>query len=453
MKKRLRKWMQMGLAGILVAGMLTGCGNGQGEENDTKTQEQTTESSSAEESAQGQEETGENNAVLEVEVIYTGEALDLFRSIMDDFTTQTGIGIELVTPGSDYETVMKTRMASGEMPDVFVTHGWSIARYKEYLTSLNDESWYGKIDESILSIISDDNGDIYVLPVTQEVNGIVYNKTVLDQAGVNATEIRTMDDFMEACEKVKATGASPIHIGGKDTWTAAVLYNAIAPAYYTAEGCMYPSGEALKGGSFDWDADGAYALQAIADMVEKGYFNTDLITADNAATLTAIGEGTSAFNTDVKIVGVLNVAPDAELGIMPIPSTTADGKSEYMIGEGSCFGIWKDTENMDAAKELLNYLSTPEVANQIMEVDGGLPALEGMVNENATYKAFVESQSAFEGDIYYDNLFDREYFPTGMFNAMADAVIEVFMDPSETGVQNGVEQLKTNYIDKYEAAE
>lgn len=454
MRKGFKKLAALGITTTVIAGMLAGCGGQQAapaqEETGTQT-ENTAEENKGQESGASDQASGEQT--LEVEVIYTGEPLEQFRGIMDDFTAQTGIGIELVTPGSDYEAVMKTRMASGEMPDVFVTHGWSIARYKEYLTPLTDEAWYGKIDESILSVISDDNEDIYVLPITQEFNGIVYNKTVLEKAGVKAEEIRTMEDFKAACEMVKNSGVDPIHIGGKDTWTAAVLYNAMAPAFYTAEGCRYPSGDALKDGSFDWDADGSVVLAEIAEMVQKGYFNADLITADDAATLTAIGEGTAAFNTDVNIAEVVTIAPEAQLGIMPIPSTTEDGKSEYMIGEGSCFGIWKDTEKMDAAKQFLNYLAETETATRVMEADGGLPALEGMNTENVTYKAFVESQSAFEGDIYYDNLFDREYFPTGMFNAMGDAVIEVFMDPGEGGVNAGMQQLKTNYLDKYGISE
>lgn len=439
MKKRMKKLAAFGLAITMTAGLLAGCGNAQSDGDKA-------ESKDLDKAAKG-------DKTLEVEVIYTGEPLDQFREVLDGFTAETGIEIELVTPGSDYEAVMKTRMASGEMPDVFVTHGWSIARYKEYLTALNDEEWYDRIDDPVLPIISDDDENIYVLPVTQVTNGIVYNKTVLEKAGVNVGDIRTMDDFKAACEKIKASGTTPIFVGGKDTWTAAVLYNAMAPAFYTTEGCKYPSGDELKDGSFDWDTKGSCVLEEIADMVQAGYFNKDLVTADNSATLTALGEDACGFSTEVEIVKVLNVAPDAQLGIMPIPCTTEEGKSQYMIGEGSCFGIWKDTKNMDEAKQFLNYLSTPEVADKIMALDGGLPALKDMDTENVSYKAFSESQEIFDGDIFYDNLFDREYFPSGMFNADADAVIEVFMDPSEKGVSAGLEHLKNTFQDKYVAAE
>lgn len=437
MKNRFRKGIALGLAAMVFAGILAGCGSGEGK-------------------TEGDSPAGEDakkEQVLEVEVIYTGAPLDQFREILDAFTEESGIGIELVTPGSDYEAVMKTRMASGEMPDVFVTHGWSIARYKEYLTPLNEEAWVDRIDDPVLPIISDDDGSIYVLPVTQVTNGVVYNKTVLEEAGVNPGDIRTMEDFEEACEKIKAAGKTPLFVGGKDTWTAAVLFNAMAPAFYTTEGCKYPSVDALKDGSFDWTVTGKHVLEEIADLVAKGYLNTDLVTADNGATLTALGENACGFSTEVEIVKVLNVAPDAQLGMIPIPCTTEEGKSQYMIGEGSCFGIWKDTEQMDAAKQFLEYLARPEVADKIMDLDGGLPALKDMNTENVTYQAFKESQELFGDDIYYDNLFDREYLPSGMFNADADAVIEVFMSPDAAGVEAGAEILQSNFQDKYTAAE
>ena len=60
--------------------------------------------------------------------------------------------------GSDYKATMKTKMASNDLPDIWITHGWSVMRYSEYLMPLQDEEWYDKIDESILGAITDEEG-------------------------------------------------------------------------------------------------------------------------------------------------------------------------------------------------------------------------------------------------------------------------------------------------------
>lgn len=397
----------------------------------------------------------ESGASIELEIGYTGDQLEQFTAVIDDFTAETGIQVEMITPGSDYETVMKTRMASGDMPDVFITHGWSIARYKEYLLALNDQPWFENVNESIKDVISDKDGNIYVLCVTQGINGIEYNKTVLEEAGVDPAAIHTMDDFKEACEKIKANGVTPIFIGGKDSWTTANLMNNFAPAFYTAEGCAYPAGDALKDGSFDWETDGTACFNAIAEFVDAGYFNEDFITADEAQSFEALANGECAFLIGgISIDRKMQYNPEAQLGTMPAPATSADGKAQYSVGEGSAFGIWKDSEYIEESKQLLEYLAQPEIAGKIMEIDGQLPALTNTeATDNLTYAAFTESQSLLDGKLCYDNLFDREYLPNGMWSVLSDCMMEVLMDSSEAGIQSAAENMQENYVEKFDAQE
>lgn len=45
--------------------------------------------------------------------------LDCFNKLIDEFSQQTGAEVEVVQNGSDHENIMKTRMASQDMPDMF----------------------------------------------------------------------------------------------------------------------------------------------------------------------------------------------------------------------------------------------------------------------------------------------------------------------------------------------
>lgn len=455
----MKKFGAMALAGILALGMLTGCGN-QGGGNSSVESTSAQDASEVPESAEASQEGGSTQAVaegtatgsIEVEVGYTDQDLEKFQAIVDAFVEESGIDVQLVTPGSDFETVMKTRMASGDLPDIWTTHGWSVARYSEYLMPLNEESWYDRIDPSAMGVIEDDGGNIYVLPVSQVVSGVIYNMDTLTEAGVDPTEIRTLADFEEACEKVKALGKTPIHVGGKDNSNAAGFLGSIAPAMLTDEGCEYPNGDALKDGTFDWDTYGTPVMQKIADYVNAGYVNEDFTTADTQAMQTALGKGDCAFvfrNTP-NIVNARNYVEGCNVGIIPIPSSTEEGKSSFRIGEGACFGIWKDTENYEAASAFLEYLAQPDVAKSICLIDGSVPALIDVnVDDDYAVTAFHTAQEQFDGDIFYDNIFDREYLPSGMWDVMGYAVTEVVMDPSEQGVASAVEMLKENYIEKY----
>lgn len=453
---KLRKLCSTVLTAVMVGSLLVACGSS--DKAGSSAPENTETESTVEEVVESNEEEEASNESTEdvtitLEVGFTGDPLDAFRGVIDAFIAETGIQVDLVTPGSDYETVMKTRMASNDMPDVFITHGWSIARYKEYLTPLNSEAWFNNIEGSILPIISDDDGSIYVLPISQGINGLIYNKKVLEAAGVDPYAIKTMADFNAACESILRSGVTPLHIGAKDSWTTAGLLNVLAPAYFTSEGAMYPMGDALKGGSFDWDQYGSVVFEEIAGWLNNGYFNKDFVTADETATREALVDGNCAF-----ILGGIDfinsaktMNPDCELGVLPIPATVDGGKQEFLVGEGTCFGIWKDSKHMDQAKELLNYLAKADVAAQILEIDGQLPALSDVQVENQTYTKFKEAEVKFDGQLCYDNIFDREYLPSGMWSVMTDAVMEVFMEPSDTGVSAAVDLMKNNYNEKYEA--
>ena len=63
----------------------------------------------------------------------------MFQEIINDFTAETGIQVDLITPGSEGEAQLKTMMASNSLPDVWMTHGWSLLRYSEYLKVVNDQ--------------------------------------------------------------------------------------------------------------------------------------------------------------------------------------------------------------------------------------------------------------------------------------------------------------------------
>ena len=121
------------------------------------------------------------------------------------------------------------------------------------------------------------------------------------------------------------------------------------------------------------------------------------------------------------IPSILAYNEDANIGILPVPAKDENGASYFGTGEGnfSCFGIWKDTQYPEECKQFLEYLSQPEIATQIVQIDGGIPALTNIELDNTakaayTTKEFKEAQKQFEGDLVYDNFFDREYLPSGM---------------------------------------
>ncbi|MDD3334334.1 MAG: extracellular solute-binding protein [Eubacteriales bacterium] len=392
-------------------------------------------------------------ASIEVETTYTDANLDVVTEIAKAFTAETGIEVELIAPGSEYETVMKTRMSSGDLPDVWETHGWAVKRYSEYLASLNDQPWVSRMDPSAASIVTAEDGTIYGCNLTQSMGGCIYNIDVLTEAGVDPAAIHSLQDFYDACEKIKAIGKVPVYIGGKDSGNCAGFMAAIASAMLTAKGNKYDQGAALLDGSFDWETYGTYVMQEVANMVNNGYINTDFTTADTMAQCTAVGAGDCGFlwRHAQNITWARQYVPDANLGFMPYPSFSGEGMA-FMAGEAYCLGINKETEKKEEAAKYLEFVSRPENIEKMCRATGALPGFTDVTVEgDYAIDAFRKAQEMYADVVEYTNLFDRQYFPNGMWGVMGESITMVVMDPTETGIAAAVENLKVNYQEKKEA--
>lgn len=451
MKKYTKKLIALLCGVTMAASLLTGCGQDGNSSETSQTDNQTQEAPEVDnESNIPAESSSSSDVVLEVETGLTGERLDGLQALMNQFTEESGIGIELISPGDDYENVMKTRMASGDLPDLWETHGWSTTRYAEYLTPLNDEPWLSKVKESIKKTVTDPEGNVYTAPLSIDPASICYNREIFEEAGVDATTIRTWADFEAACDKILATGKIPVYVGGKSVNNIANLFEVTAPGFLTNEDVSDNQGTALLDGSFDWEAKWGPIAEMLDNWQQKGYFNSDILTASDDAAIQALanGEGAIVISGNHTIIQALSYNPDARLGIMAIPSPNEGGKLYVSSGEGTCFGMWKDSEHPDECRKLLEFLTRDDISVQVATIDGKIPAMEGVANDDEyVTKEFNIMMDAFGDDLIFVNYFDRVYLPSGMWNDMGVSGNEIFMNPGQ-GIDKCVETIKTAYEEK-----
>jgi len=305
-------------------------------------------------------------------------------------------------------------MAANDLPDLWSTHGWSLERYSEYLTDLKDEKWIKDLHPSIKPVITNKAGNVYILPIDVDVAGVAYNKDAVAKAGVDVDKIKTWDDFTAAMEKVKNSGTTPVHVGGKDSWTIGNVADYLAASIYVS-GSDHTLATDLQNGKFDtesWDILG----KTFKTMKDKKYLNRDVLTSgytDSARAL-ATGEAAFAFYGNYILTEAWSFNPDANLGFFPVPSFEKDGSPFVISGEKSTVGIWKDSKNLKEAKLFLEFLTRPEVLSRLATADG-IPA--GLVTAKS-------DTGKLEGDyLKWANIqsipyFDREYLPGGMWDTL-----------------------------------
>jgi raffinose/stachyose/melibiose transport system substrate-binding protein len=345
---------------------------------------------------------------------------DLKRITKKFEADHAGVSIDLVPSTSSYESDMKVRLASGNVPDIWWTHGWSLLRYSKFLTPLQSEPWAKNFNPQLSAAMKNSKGQFFAFPVDTDVAGIIYNKDVLDAAGVDPASITTWDDFEKASEKVLASGISPISASGKAAGPAGNIADWIASGSYTATQLA-----GLKKGTFI-DAPYKRDLAMIAGWQKKNFFNPDYVsaTSDDMSKALATGKAAFVFSQNSTANTALTYNPKANIGYMPVPSLTA-GKPYLIGGEMNAFGISKTTKNMKLAKEFIATLAKPDNARVLAKAAGSIPGLTNVTPDlgalKSSYDAVVKP-----GKFPLVPYFDRVYLPNGMWNSMvttADSVI------------------------------
>lgn len=383
---------------------------------------------------------------IEVATYLSGNSLAALKEIIAGFEAESGVTVVLDEYGDDYESTMKTRMASNELPDVFETHGWSLIRYKEYLTDLSTQPWAADLSSAAMGVIGDTDGSFYTLMTTGSCLGVAVNLDVCEAAGVDAWAINTWDDFSAACAKIKAAGYTPI----SNYFTSAGALANNAGSWLTYENAQFDDAEAILNGTWDW-ADYKYVLEYLKTWFDNGYLYEDCGTFKQNDAIERTARNECAFLVGVGTsfqAAVRSLNPEVRMAVLPIFASTENGARFIGIGEGASFGIWKDTQKKAACEAYLAYIAAH--ADPLNAAAGELSTLPCQTTKSYGMQLVEEMESHFP-NVFYDNLWDRKYMPSGMWSIFAVAAGMFCEDQSEASQNEVIEYLHENYVDLYEA--
>lgn len=345
-----------------------------------------------------------------------GDQAKVLQNIAQKFTQQNpNIKVDFSAPGAPYENLMKVKMASRHLPDVFSTHGWAVIRYGSFLADLRDQSWAAKISPSIKSVITDSSGKVYVLPMDQDKTGPMYNVDLLQQYGIEVPS--TFDELVAACQTIldKSHGqVTPIHIGGADAWPIGNFFDFFATPSLISPPNNYQA--ALKNGTFDWATNWTPLAQKFQLLHQKGCLNKDVLTAKYSDSVQAFAQGKAAFGFygPYLVDEIKKINPNVHVGLMPIPSVVSGDAPTFAGGEKTTWGVWKDSPHLDAAKKFVAFFAQPENITLVAQADGLPPGLDGVQADLGSLTTYFQKYSSAPIFPY----FDRVYLPNGMWDVM-----------------------------------
>ena len=274
------------------------------------------------------------------------------------------IDLETGPQGSELDNLVKTRLATGEMNDVFVYLAGSLfqaLKPESQLTPVNDEPWVENLDEAYVPTVS--AGDqVYGAPFGSAFGGgILYNKKVYEELGLEIP--KSWDEFMANNAKIKKAGIDPVIQSYGETWTSQLFvladYHNVASAVpdwdqkYTANQVKYSQEPAVEG------------FRHLEEVNKAGYLNKNYGSVKFPPALSMLAQGKGAHYPALTII-VPNLEtsdPDKidDVGFFAQPAVDPDNTGMTLWLPLAAY-IPKSTEGakLEAAKKFLAFIASPE---------------------------------------------------------------------------------------------
>ena len=183
------------------------------------------EEASQEQAAAPAEAEPADEAITLTYLVDDGETDQLIAHTMADAYMElhpnVTINIESRPGGTEGDNIVKTRLATEEMPDLFFYNAGSLLQAlqpSKTLVDLTNEPFMENVDDAFKQTVAQD-GKIYGVPnQTAMGGGILYNKKIYEDLGLSVP--KSWDEFAANNEKIKEAGIAPVIATYGDTWTS-----------------------------------------------------------------------------------------------------------------------------------------------------------------------------------------------------------------------------------------
>jgi raffinose/stachyose/melibiose transport system substrate-binding protein len=336
-----------------------------------------------------------------------------------------------ISANDSYKQKIAVAMASGQLPDVFlswtggITNGYVKAgRLADLTPYFNASNYKDKfLDAGIAQATI--NGKIYGFPCENAaIEGLWYNKDLFARYNINVPA--TIAELEAACDTLKSNGIIPFTLANATKWTGMMYYQTL-PARH---GGLQPFAAALdRTGTFE-DPAFIWAADKVQQWVKKGYFNDGFNGLDEDS-----GQSRVLLYTEQAAMHVQgswftsNVAgenPDFlnKLGFINFPSDeTGSGNPRTVTGTigDNFYHVSAQCQYPEKAFEMLTYLLDDQSVQDRIAA-GRIPPVKGVTVTDPLAKAVLDAiQAAPDIQFWYDQSQDP-----AVSDAMLSASQELF---------------------------
>ncbi len=352
----MKKVLVMLVCLTLLAGLVSGCGKSGTSSDSTETTSESTTQEQETDTQPSEEEKPVTISILQSQPEYT----DAYNAYISEYKkVAPHVTIDLQVLQTDYPTVLKSRIAAGTIPDIFMTTaGGELKAYAEYSADLSNEPLANAMQESVKKDMTYD-GKLMGVPLVMDSFPLIYNKKLFAEAGI--TEMpRTLSELEAVCETLASKGITPFANAYKEWWVQKHIFQHFIAGASSDSAKLVNDFIAGKAKFEDYPILLNY-FDFIDLTVKYGDqkplecdFNAQVGTFANGKAAMVTGQGQWIES------GVTKIDPDFDFGVMLYPVSEDPNQANVCAGSAQCLRVYKDSEVLEEAKNLLNWLYTSE---------------------------------------------------------------------------------------------
>jgi raffinose/stachyose/melibiose transport system substrate-binding protein len=281
------------------------------------------------------------------------------------------IKTDIVPGGTEGDNIVKTKLSTGDMDDVFWYNAGSLLQALnpgQSLVDLTGDPVLKNVRKDYLPVVTQ-GGKVYGVPGTSSFGGgILYNRKVYAKLGLKVPD--TWAEFMANNDKIKAAGIAPMIATFKDTWTSQLL---VLADYYNVQTAVPNFAQQYTAGKekFATTPAALAGFQHLADVHARGYLNEGFGSATNDQGLKMLIEGKGAHYPMVSttLPPLLGTYPQAakDIGFFGVPGNDP-AKHGATRWEPNAVYIAKTTKHLAAAKRFLAFIASPPATQVVSKV-------------------------------------------------------------------------------------
>ncbi len=368
-----------------------------------------------------------------------------WKQVAEDYNA-THPGVKVIVDYMEneaYKAKLPTLLQSDDRPDIIYSWAGGVMRAQVEAGYIEDISAYkADFDKAIYAAPLNAyvvDGKLYGISIQLSDVLLIYNKALLEKAGVHPASMATWDGFLEAVKKTKGAGITPLIMGGGDKWPMHFVWSYLLMRLGGSD--VLTTAETTDNGFLAQPfVDAGVKLKELADLepFQNGWLGTKYLPSQGmfgdglgamVVQLNGFIQGQQKNATDGKGI------PDDQIGLAPFPAV-AGGKGQITDTLGGVQGFLVTKGAPPEAIDFLKFFATPEEQKAAAEAGVYVPAIKG-TDGFIKNPLVAEVARAIANSTWHQNFLDQDLGPSvgRVVNDVSVAIAAGDMTPEEGAQQ------------------